>query len=282
MVRFPGMVALDLKSMIACNNVARDRLHTLIEKYDMNVFDAVCRTLIDQSETRLRQRLATLPDGRWQSRQYFDVKGDTHTVVLTMTKVGDELVFDLTGSSEQSSYGVNCTKWASRGGVFAPLLPLLCYDITWNEGVLRPVRVIAPEGSIVNCIRPAPVSVATVAAIQSVNNAAGAVVAKLLAASEDYVRDATASWHANHFVFFLFSVNRFGEDAVGILTESFGGAGGARTFADGIDVGGEIPNPISRMANVETTEAALPLRYLFRRRLIELGGSRPLPRRRRR
>ena len=51
----------------------------------------------------------------------------------------------------QAQYAINCTKWASLGGLFAPLFPLLCYDITWNEGVIRPIQMIAPEGSIVNC-----------------------------------------------------------------------------------------------------------------------------------
>ena len=53
----------------------------------------------------------------------------------------------------------------------------------------------------------------------------------------------------------------------------FAGAGGARSHADGIDVGGEIPNPISRMANVETVENTFPIRYLFRRRLRDSGGA---------
>jgi N-methylhydantoinase B len=57
------------------------------------------------------------------------------------------------------------------------------------------------------------------------------------------------------------------------LTETFAGAGGARSFADGIEVGGEIPNPISRMANIETIEYTFPIRYLFRRRLKDSGGA---------
>jgi N-methylhydantoinase B len=124
----------------------------------------------------------------------------------------------------------------------------------------------------VNCTRPAPVSVATVGAIQSVNNAACATIGKMLAASEKYRKEATAVWHANHFAVFMFGTNQRGGQSIGILTETFAGAGGARTFADGVDVGGEIPNPISRMANVETMESIFPLRYLFRRRRVDSGG----------
>lgn len=273
MVRGPEMVALDLRSMIACNNVAKERTLALVDKYGVKIFEEAGSTLIEQSETRLRDRLRELPDGRWQSRQYFDVKGEVYKVLLTMTKKGDELTFDFTGSSPQSKYAVNCSKWASLGGLFAPLFPLLCYDITWNEGVIRPVKVIAPQGSIVNCTKPFPVSVATVGAIQSVNNAACTTIAKMLAASEDYDSQTSAVWHANHFAVFMFGENQRGAEAIGILTETFAGSGGARTFADGVDIGGEIPNPISRMANVETVEAMFPIRYLFRRRLADSGGG---------
>src|SRR5580692_11365324 len=101
-----------------------------------------------------------------------------------------------------------------------------------NEGVTRAVKMIAPEGSVVNCIRPAPVSVATVGAIQSVNNAACATIGKMLAASDKYREEATAVWHANHFAIFMFGNNKRGRLTIGILTETFAGAGGARSFAD--------------------------------------------------
>ncbi len=272
MVRSPEMVSLDLRSMIACNNVARDRMQALFRKYGTETVDAACATLIEQSESLFRARLRELPDGTWQSRQYLDVNGHTARVVLTMTKTDDRLIFDFTGSDPQSAFSINCTKWASLGGLFAPLFPLLCYDITWNEGVIRPVEMIAPEGSIVNCTRPAPVSVATVGAIQSVNNAACTTIGKMLAASDRYRDEATAVWHANHFAIFKFGRNQKGGYSIGILTETFAGAGGARSFADGVEIGGEIPNPISRMANVETVEGTFPVRYLFRRRAKDSGG----------
>jgi N-methylhydantoinase B len=272
MVRSPEMVALDLRSMIACNNVARERMLALLEKYGVKTVNESCRALIEQSEARLRERLRELPNGHWQSRQYFEVKGEIYKILLTMTKQDDTLTFDFTGSSQQSKYSVNCSKWASLGGLFAPLFPLLCYDIVWNEGAIRPIKMIAPEGTIVNCKRPAPVSVATVGAIQSVNNAACSTIGKMLAASEKFAEEATAVWHANHLAVFMFGNNQRGQLAIGILTETFAGAGGARTFADGVDIGGEIPNPISRMANVETIEGQFPIRYLFRRRLIDSGG----------
>lgn len=272
MVRSPEMVMLDLRSMIACNNVARERMQALIAKYGPATVEQAGAELIRQSEDLFRSRLLELPDGSWQSRQYLDVEGETATVRLTMTKKADRLTFDFSGSSEQSRHSINCTRWAALGGLFAPLFPLLCYDITWNEGIIRLVEMIAPDGSIVNCTRPAPVSVATVGAIQSVNNAACATIGKMLAASDKYRDQATAVWHANHFAIFKFGRNQKGGQSIGILTETFAGAGGASSFADGVEIGGEVPNPISRMANVETVEASFPIRYLFRKRMIDSGG----------
>ena len=273
MVRSPEMVALDISSMIACNNVANQRMCDLIEKYGVETVDSACAQLIENSEIQLRNRLRELPDGRWQSRQYLNVGEQVSRVLLTMSKYGDELHFDFSGSSEQSEFAINCTKWASLGGLFAPLFPLLCYDITWNEGVIRPIKMTAPEGSIVNCTRPAPVSVATVGAIQSVNNAACSTIGKCLFASEKYREEATAVWHANHFAIFKFGRNQHNQESIGIFTETFAGACGARTFADGTDVGGEIPNPISRMANVETVENVFPILYKYRRLATDSGGA---------
>ncbi|PKP79541.1 MAG: hydantoinase/oxoprolinase, partial [Alphaproteobacteria bacterium HGW-Alphaproteobacteria-2] len=92
MVRSPEMVTLDLRSMIACNNVAGDRMRALMDKYGAETVDEACATLVTQSEDLFRTRLRELPDGQWQSRQYIDVKGETAVVALTMTKTGDRLI----------------------------------------------------------------------------------------------------------------------------------------------------------------------------------------------
>ena len=273
MVRVPELVALDFRSMIACNNVARQRLEALYEKYGTDVVTQVSVTLIEQSEQLLRARLRELPDGRWVARQYMDVAGRPLEIRLAMTKQDDTLAFDFTGTHTQVDLGVNCTRWGAWGGLLAPLYPLLCYDITWNEGVLRPVSMVAPEGTIVNATRPAPVSIATVGAIQAVNNASLICLSKMLAASPKYANEATAVWQGSHLCIHLFARNQRGQDVIGSTTETFAGSGGGRWSADGIDMGGEIPNPISRMANVEANEAMYPIRYLFRRRMRDSGGA---------
>ena len=247
-------------------------MHELYADYGVDVVEAVSEELIRQSEQLVRRRLSELPDGEWRVREYIDMPGANAKVELTATKEGDTLTYDFTGSSPQVELGVNCSYWATWGGLFAPIFPLLAWDVTWNEGVTRPIKLIAPEGTIVNCIRPAPISIATVGTIQIVNNLSTLALSKLFGASEKYSRRATAVWHGSHAHVETHGFTADGEFFVAPLTDTFAGAAGARAFADGVDLGGEIPNIVSRWANAESQELNTPITYLFRRAVPDSGG----------
>jgi N-methylhydantoinase B len=272
MVRDPGMTQLDLKSQLAANHVAKERMRHLYEEYGVDTVESVSDELIRQSEQLVRRRLSELPDGRWRAREYIDVADRTAKVELTAIKEGDTLTYDFTGSSEQLDVGVNCCYWATWGAMFAPIFPLLAWDVTWNEGITRPIRLLAPEGTLVNCVRPAPISIATVGTVQIVNNLSTLVLSKMFGASEPYSHRATAVWHGSHAHVETHGLNAEGEFFVAPLTDTFCGAAGARAFRDGVDLGGEIPNVVSRWANVESQELNTPLLYLYRRAVPDSGG----------
>ena len=272
MVRDPGMTALDLKSQLAANHVAKQRMSALFRDYGVDVVEAVSEELIRQSEELVRGRLVELPDGSWRAREYIDAPDETVTVELTATKEGDALTYDFTGSSPQIGLGINCCYWATWGAMFAPIFPLLAWDVTWNEGVTRPIRLIAPEGTVVNCTRPAPISIATVGTVQIVNNLSTIALSKIFGASARYRDRATAVWHGSHAHVETHGLDADGEFFVAPLTDTFGGAAGARAFKDGVDIGGEIPNVVSRWANVESQELNTPLTYLYRRAVPDSGG----------
>ncbi|MBD0328812.1 MAG: hydantoinase B/oxoprolinase family protein [Thermoleophilia bacterium] len=272
MVRDPGMTQLDLKSQLAANHVAKERMKELYRDYGVDVVDAVSEELIRQSEQLVRERLLEIPDGRWRAREYIDMPGANAKVEVTAIKEGDTLTYDFTGSSPQTELGVNCAYWATWGGLFAPIFPLLAWDVTWNEGVTHPIRMVAPEGTVVNCRRPAPISIATVGTIQIVNNLSTLLISKMLGATEKYRDRATAVWHGSHAHVETHGLTADGEFFVAPLTDTFCGAAGARAFADGVDLGGEIPNVVSRWANVESQELNTPLVYLYRRAVPDSGG----------
>ena len=272
MVRDPGMTALDLKSQLAANHVAKTRMQRIYTDYGVATVQAVSDALIAQSESLVRRRLLELPDGEWSAREYIDMADETAEVRVTATKQGDTLTYDFTGSSPQVSVGINCCYWATWGAMFAPIFPLLAWDVTWNEGVARPIRLIAPEGTVVNCTRPAPISIATVGTVQIVNNLSTLLLSKMFGASAGYRDRATAVWHGSHAHVETHGVTADGEFFIAPLTDTFAGAAGARAFRDGVDLGGEIPNVVSRWANAESQELNTPLRYLYRRVVPDSGG----------
>ncbi len=271
-VRDPGMTALDIKSQLAANHTAAERLRSACGSYGPALIDQVAETLIAQSELKLRRRLSDLPDGTWRARQYLDLPDGVSVVKLAMTKRGDSLVFDLGGTDPQSSVGVNATYWGTWGGLFGGIFPLLAWDIAWNDGVARPISMSAPEGSLVNCRRPAPISISTVGVVKVVSSLAATTISKMLASHPTYRDRATATWKGTHMNLELFGETGDGHYFVTLMTDSFAGAGGARSGRDGIDLGGELSNQVGRWANAESQELNTPIRYVFRRPVRDSGG----------
>lgn len=272
MVRDPGMTSLDLKSQLAANFVAKERMDRLYEEFGVETIDAVSEELINQSEKLMRARLRELPDGVYRGRQYVDVLDEVYRIELAVTKAGGALIYDFTGSSSQAQVGINSCYWATWGALFAPIFPLLAWDMVWNDGVIRSVSMVAPQGSVINCRRPAPISIATVGMIQVVNNLSSLVLSKMMGASEKYRDRATGIWAGSHGHVETHGITPDGEFFIAPLTDTFCGAGGARSYKDGVDMGGEIPNVVSRWANVETQELNTPLVYLYRRPVPDSGG----------
>jgi N-methylhydantoinase B len=228
LVRDPGMTQLDIKSQLAANHVAKERMRRIYADCGVEAVQAVSAELITQSERLVRQRLRELPDGSWRVREYVDLPHDTCRVELTVTKAADTLTYDFTGTSPEASLGINCCYWATWGAMFAPIFPLLAWDVTWNEGVARPISLIAPEGSLVNCRRPAPISIATVGCVQIVNNLSTLALSKMFGASDLYRDRATAVWHGSHAHVETHGLTPDGEFFIAPLTDTFGGSGGAR------------------------------------------------------
>ena len=118
-------------------------------------------------------------------REYIDMPGANAKVELTATKEGDTLTYDFTGSSPQVELGVNCSYWATWGGLFAPIFPLLAWDVTWNEGVTRPIRLDrAARARSSTASAPRRSRSRPSATIQIVNNLSTLALSKLFGASE--------------------------------------------------------------------------------------------------
>lgn len=273
-VRDP-VVGLDLKAQIAANHIARKRMTELIAKYGLPTINAVMRQGIDHSEAKLRARLRQLPDGQWRDVQYIDHDGhapNVYKIVVTLTKRDDHLSFDLAGTSRQALSCINCTYTGLVGGVLTPVLIQLAYDIPWNEGIVRCVSIEAETGTVANCNYPAPVSMATLGASWMITDAVQATLSKMELASEDYVREAMATWVGSCQLPAMAGISQHGYRFSMAEMSHHAGGGGARTYKDGLDMGGVFMNATPSIPNIEVNERAFPMLYLFRRQLPDSGG----------
>ncbi len=276
--RLPDMVALDLRAQIGAINAAKTRLVALLDERGAPTVRAVMRRSLDLAEHQLRDRIRRLPEGSWTGEAWMD--GDRvgserlHRVVVRLTREGDTLHFDFTGSSPQVDAAVNCTLHATVAGAAVPIYTFICQgDIDWNDGVKRCLKVTAPEGTVVNASFPAPVSICTIGFRWLVTVAASQAVAKMLDASADFRDRVCPSWSVSANCNNLFGVTASGKRVGALLSDHRGGGAAARSFADGFSHSGQTTSFSASMANVESQEWKLPLLYLYRRQLPDSGGA---------
>jgi N-methylhydantoinase B len=276
MSRLPLNLGLDLKGLLAANNVAQRRLAELIERYGVDTVLSVMDELMDVSERRLRARLRELADGRFTARTYLDHDGhhdNLHRIQVTLTKTGDRLVFDYSRSSPQARGFVNCTYTGLLAGVYAGLLPTLAYDLPWTEGIFRPIEVIAPPGLICSAQWPAPVSQGPLGAMWLAEITSIEVVSKLMSTSPELMREAQSSPAGGPDIFNIHGLNQHGEPATGVMLDQTMTGGGAYAHRDGLSPQGHHNIIAGRAPNVESLELLMPVLYLYRRLVPDSPGA---------
>jgi len=273
--RLPHVLGLDIRAFIATVNVAASRIAEVVSKYGVEVVEAAMSRMIESSATRMRARLAELPDGDYHACDFIEHDGHEnrlYKIDCSLKKSGAELVLDYSASSKQSPGFINATRAGLMGGVCGSLLTSLAWDIQWNQGVLDAATVVAPDGLIVTAQFPAPVGAATVETVWSVSNATMLALNKLLAASPAYRRRAQGISDGCMATFNLGGINQFGEPFGLHLMDPAAGGSGAWASKDGINAGGPITSPVVSIADVEKNEQVSPLFYLYRRLAPDTGG----------
>lgn len=276
--RLPDMVALDLRAQIGAVHVAKERLLDLVNERGGDVVEAVMRRSIDIAETQIREKLARLPRGSFRGEAWMDgVRVGSDAIVkvtVKLTNHGDRLTFDWTGSDPQVDAAVNSTLHACVAGTSVPLYSFFCQgDIDWNEGLIRCMDVIAPEGTVVNATFPAPVSICTIGFRWLITVAAAQACAKMFDASDEFRDRVCSGWNTSSNCNNVFGIDKNGKRVGALLSDHRGGGSAAKSFDDGISHAGQITSFSSSMANVESQEWKLPMIYLFRKQMADSGGA---------
>ena len=157
-VREPEMVMTDIEAQIAANEVGIRRVVDFLEEYRLEDLESISQAIRGRTEVAMRQAIGLIEDGVYTDEVFTDGLGTPLRIAVEITVKGDELSVDYTGTAPQvDSGGLNCTMIYSRGHTNLALACLLTPQLPVNEGCFEPIKVTAPEGSIINCTFPASV-----------------------------------------------------------------------------------------------------------------------------
>jgi N-methylhydantoinase B len=264
-VRTPEEREGDLRAQLAANHTAEARLRAARLKYGTAALERGIEALLDYSERMTRHAIRALPAGTTRFADVLDDDGlGTRDIPIrvAVTLRGGRARVDFTGSAPQVAGGVNAVHAVTLSAVTYVFRCLAGAEVPSNAGGMRPVTVVAPEGSVVNARFPAPVAGGNVETSQRVVDV---VLGALAQAAPDRFPAASCGTMSN--------VTLGGRDAGGAAFayyETVAGGMGARPGQDGL-AGVQTHMTNTRNTPVEAIEHAFPFR--IRRYAIRRGSG---------
>ncbi len=161
-VRTPREFIGDLEAQFAANRTGAKRLAALMDKYGDETVSLAMTEVIEYTERRMRQKIATLPAGVYEAEDFIDcdVFNDKPIRIHCGLEItSDGLTVDLSQSDQQAKGSINCPFASTKSAIYTYLIShVLKEPLFANEGAYRAVTIKAPLGSIFNPRAPAPVN----------------------------------------------------------------------------------------------------------------------------
>src|SRR5215468_4664579 len=256
----------DFAAQLGALRVGGGRLLEIVERYGFKEADQYAAHLVDYAARLMRRTLAAIPDGVYEAEDFLDDDGESNDPAPIAVRIeigGEQAKVDFTGSSPQVSGPINAVEAITVSAVYYVFRCLIAGDVPASAGIIEPIRVIAPPGSIVNALPPAPVAGGNVETSQR-------IVDVLLRALSQAVPDlipAASQGTMNNLTIGGWDRRRGREFA---YYETIAGGMGARPNADGLSaVHTHMTNSLN--TPVEALEYAYPLRV--RRYAIRRGSG---------
>lgn len=158
-VREPEHMAGDLHAQMASGEIGATRLNQLLDAHGLDDIEALGDEIVTRSEEATRRAIRALPGGTFRSNSTLDLADGSQIEIhcaVTVDPDKGEILVDYAGSSGASPAGINVVKNYTHAYTTFTIRSVLNPDVPNNFGSLAPIRVEAPEGSIVNAVSPAP------------------------------------------------------------------------------------------------------------------------------
>ena len=266
-VRTPEVRMGDLRAQIAANSLGIRRVLEMVEEHGVERLHAAMEAIMDYSERRMRREIEAMPDGTYEAEDFLEDTGVGEGPVKIRVRIaveGDEITFDYTGTDPQVEGPVNAPLGVTLSGVYFTLTSVTDPTIPINDGCYRPVRVIVPEGCLMNPVKPAPVAGGNVETSQRnvdvlLKAFAQILPGKVCAAGQGTMNNVCVGGidprTGRPWAFY----------------ETIAGGYGGRPGLDGVD-GVHVHMTNTMNTPIEAIEAAYPIRFLGYRLRCDTGG----------
>jgi 5-oxoprolinase (ATP-hydrolysing) len=166
--RNPATNLADLRAQIAANRKGVDEVGVMIEHFGLDVVQAYMRHVQDHAEEAVRRVIDALSDG---ACRYETDSGAVISVHVTVDHARRSATLDFTGTSPQLDSNLNAPSSVVTAAVLYVFRTLVADDIPLNDGCLRPLRIVIPEGSMLAPVPPAAVVAGNVETSQAITGA---------------------------------------------------------------------------------------------------------------
>jgi N-methylhydantoinase B len=231
-VRFPDGVRIDNAAMIAAIRLAEQRVTAILDRYGKETVMSCMQEMFDRTEKAVRAEISKIPDGTYSGEAATDDDGTELDVPVwsrvDVTVKGDELIIDFSRSDKQRKGFINSVYAGTYGNAIASVCVTLDPSIAdyHNEGTMRAIKVIVPEGSVQNCTYPHTVGASPV------NIGTQTMESVLEALSKARPERSVASW-AKHRGDYVFAVDPRTNERYVRTSFDYDGGGGATWGHDG-------------------------------------------------
>ena len=251
--RLPQSAMGDLNGQLGALDLGIRRMGELLDEYGGGTVTAALQALTDRAEALMRAELTDLPDGRWEATDYLDndgIKDEPLAIKVALEIKGDRMTLDFAGSAPQCAGPVNialpttvATAYVAIKHIF-PALPA-------NAGVMRPIDVLVPEGSMLAAQFPAPTGGYTETILRMIDVIFSAAA---LAAPDRIVANAYGTINA------LSIAGKRSDGRPWVMFSFYGGGHGGSLECDGLNHG-NAPISTATIPPMEILESVYPVMF---------------------
>ena len=251
--RLPQSAQGDLNGQLGALDLGVKRMDELLGEYGAETVRAALDALQDRADALMRAELQELPDGRWEATDYLDNDGITDEplpIAVALEVKGDTMTLDFEGTAPRCAGPVNIALPTAVATAYVAIKHIFP-NLPANSGVMRPINVKIPKGSLLSAPFPAPVGGYTETILRMIDvifsAAAGAAPDRVVANAYGTINALSISGKRENgqpWVMFSF----------------FGGGHGGSIESDGLNHG-NAPISTATIPPMEILEAAYPVMF---------------------